>query len=450
MRKFKFCGLLIAGLACLMFSCLGDGDTTIDDWNLSNAQISSFSLSNDSIAGLSDVTFTIDQVNGKIFNRDSMPYGTVISEKVFCSMEFEIGVLGVLMVSQSTGDSVYWTSDTDSVDFSSPVLITVYPYNNVSSKIYEAKINIHQVDPDSMAWELYSGLISGKSFQDMKVILYDDAYYMYVSEGNLFYLYKTDEADLKNWTETALSGFPGKAVISGITEWEGVLYVVDTEGLLYRSSDGQTWSQVVNAPFVKTLLGFVPENRTGSEAVLSAILKVDETLQFAAMNKDAEWRTGSEVPASFPLSGFGTLNYEMMYQPYLAVSSGRDGTGTLSNVLWSTTDGLFWIPVTKQEATFPACEGAALFYYDDMFYVAGGIDESGTGLNELYYSKDRGVSWWQDTVHVMPEDYRRGFSSVAVDKNNFVLLFGGKAARNTNVLNELWRGRINRLGFGKD
>jgi hypothetical protein len=303
-----------------------------------------------------------------------------------------------------------------------------------------------------MAWDLYSALIPGKSFEDMKVIPCDNAYCMYVLERDLFYLYKTDEADLINWTEIALSGFPGKAVISQITGYEDALYVRDAEGLLYRSFDGQAWSQVANAPSVRTLLGFIPENRTGSESVLSAILNVDGTLRFATMNKDMEWRTGSEVPASFPLSGFGTLNYEVMYQPYLAVSSGRDGNSKLSNVLWSTMNGLSWIPFTKEQAAFSAREGVALFYYDDLFYITGGIDESGTALNDLYYSKDRGISWRQDTtIHAMPEDYRaRGFSSVVVDKNNFVLLFGGKAGRDTNILSELWRGRINRLGFGKD
>ncbi|MDR1523627.1 MAG: DUF6242 domain-containing protein [Tannerella sp.] len=450
MRKFKFCGLLIAGLACLMFSCLDGDETEIDDWNLSNAQISSFSLSNDSITGLSNVKFTIDQVNGKIFNKDSMPYGTVIDEKVLCSMEFEVGAAGVLMISQATGDSVYWTAS-DSVDFSSSVMITVYPYNSVSSKIYEAKINIHQVDPDSMAWDLYSGLIPGKSFEDMKVIPYNNACYMYAQEKGISYLYKTDEADLKNWMELALSGFPGKAVISQLTEYEGVLYVRDTEGLLYRSVDGEAWSQVVNAPSVEALLGFIPGNSIGNEPVLSAILNVDGTLRFATMTENLEWRTGNEIPASFPLSGFGLLNYEVMHHPYLAVSSGRDGSGRLSNVSWSTMNGLSWVPLTNEQSVFPVREGVSLFYYDDLFYIAGGIDESGTALNDLYYSGDRGVSWWQDTIHVMPEDYTaRGFSSVVVDKDNFVLLFGGKAGRDTNILSELWRGRINRLGFRKD
>jgi hypothetical protein len=453
MGKIKFCGLLIAGLACLLSSCLGDGTgSTLDDWNLSNAQIATFSLSNDSIAGLSSTVFTIDQMNGRIFNRDSMPYGTVIDEKVLCALEFEMSVAGVLMINQATKDSVYWTSaETDSVDFSSPVLITVYAYNGVSTKTYEAKINIHQINPDSMPWTLYATPLSGKSFEDMKVISYNNACCMYASQGGVSCLYRTDKADLINWVELPLSGFPGKAVRSRITEYESALYVVDTDGVLYRSADGQVWSQVANAPSLKTLLGFVAGGRTGSEPVLSGISTVDGKLRFAVMGKNMEWRTGGEVPASFPLSGFGALNHEVMYYPYLSISSGRDGNSALSNVTWSTADGLSWVPLTNEQSVFSKREGVALFPYDDMFYAAGGLDESGTALKDVYYSKDKGVTWWPDTVHVMPEEYAaRGFSSVLVDENNFVLLFGGKAGRDMNILNELWRGRINRLGFGKE
>jgi hypothetical protein len=450
MGKIKFCGLLIAGVACLMSSCLGSDNYTSDDWNLSNAQIASFSLSNDSITGLSDVKFTIDQVNGKIYNRDSMPYGTVIDEKVICSMNFVISITGALMVTQATNDTVYWSGN-DSVDFSSPVMITVYAYDGVSTKTYEAKLNIHQVDPDSMVWDLYSGLIPEKSIEEMKVISYDNLYYMYALEQGVFRLYKTEKANLVDWTEISLSGFPTKAVLSQITEYGGDVYVFDTDGVLYRSMDGQTWSRVENAPYIKALLGFIPESSIGRETVLSAISKIDETLRFVVANKDMEWRDGNEVPVSFPLSGFGMLSYEAMYHPYLTISSGRDGNNKLSDMTWSTMNGLSWVSLTNEQMKFPEREGAAFFYYDDLFYITGGMDESGTALNDVYYSKDKGVTWQLDTVHVMPDDYKaRGFSSVDVDEDNFVLLFGGKASKDTDVLNELWRGRINRLGFMKD
>jgi hypothetical protein len=451
MGKINFGGLLIAGLACLMSSCLGSDNLISDEWNYGNAQIASFSLSNDSIAGLSDVEFTIDQMNGKIYNRDSMPYGTVIDEKVICSMSFISSIVGILMVTQATNDTVYWSSEEDSIDFSSPVMITIYAYDGVSTKTYEAKINIHQVDPDSMVWGFYSGLIPEKAFEEMKVIPYDNSYYMYATEQDNCRLYKTEKADLVDWTEIMLSGFPAKAVLSQIAEYGGDVYVFDTDGMLYRSVDGQTWSQIEDAPYIKALLGFIPEGSIGREPVLSAISKVDETLRFVVVNKEMEWLMGNEVPDFFPLSGFGMFRHEVMYYPYLTISSGRDGNDKLSDMTWSTMDGLSWISLTNEQMTFPGREGAAFFYYNDLFYIAGGMDESGKALNDVYYSKDKGVTWWQDTIHVMPGDYTaRGFSSVDVDEDNFVLLFGGKAGKDTNVLNELWRGRINRLGFMKD
>lgn len=446
---------MIAGLAFLMSSCLGTGDTAIDDWNLGNAQISAFSLSNDSIEGLSDVVFTIDQVNGKIYNRDSMPYGTVIDEKVICSISYEYVVLGTIFVS-SGGDTVYWNGS-DSVDFSSPVQITVYPYDGVSMKTYEARINIHQVNPDSMVWELYSGLIPGKSFSEMKILSYNDYYYMYAKEPSVSgtgvecKLYRSGTSDMAKWEQIPLTGMPGNTVLSRMTEYESFLYTFTTNGELYRSADGHTWSQVADVPYIQVLIGSIPGNRIGGSPVLSGISKVGETLRFVTMNGNMEWQTGPVTPATFPLSGFGVLNYEAMYYPYLSISGGRDSEDQLSGMTWSTTDGLSWISITNKQSEFAAREGPSFFSYDTLFYLIGGLDASGAALKDICYSKDKGVTWWPDTVHIMPEDYSaRGFSSVVIDEDNYILLFGGKADKDTDILNELWRGRINRLGFRED
>ncbi|MDR1222136.1 MAG: DUF6242 domain-containing protein [Tannerella sp.] len=456
MGKIKFCGLLIAGLAFLMSSCLGSGDTTIDDWNLGNAQIAAFSLSNDSIEGLSDVVFTIDQVNGKIYNRDSMPYGTVIDEKVICTISYEFYALGSIFVSQETGDTVYWNGS-DSVDLSSPVWITVYPYDGVSTKTYDARINIHQVNPDSVIWELYSGLIRGKSFSEMKVLPYNGLYYMYAKDPSVSgtgvecELYKSETSDMVEWEQISLTGLPENTVLSRITEYGSFLYAFTTAGELFQSADGQNWSQVEEAPHIQVLLGAIPENRTGGVSVLSSISKTDETLRFVTMNDKMEWQTGTATPASFPLSGFGVLNYEAMYHSYLAISGGRDKGENLSDLTWLTMNGLSWVSITNKQSTFSVREGPAFFQYDTLFYLIGGMDASGTALKDIYYSKDKGVTWWQDTVHLMPEDYdARGFSSVVIDEDHYMLLFGGKAGKDTNILNELWRGRVNRLGFKKD
>ena len=466
MGKIKFCGLLIGGLLFLMSSCLdGSDDDGIDDWRLSNAQISSFSLENDSIAGLSAVRFTIDQLNGKIFNKDSMPYGTALDRKLLCYLGWDSGNLGVarvLFVSQATGDSVWWTAN-DSIDFSAPVKIIVDSHDGISTKTYEAKLNVHQVDPDTMVWHK-SNLIYGKTFEDMKVLSCGDSYYMYVEENDAYRLYITDKSDVLNWKEVSLSGFPDKAILSQITDFEGDLFMISESGELYCSTaeqnslEEQSWSRFGNVS-LKALLGYIPENKiTGRSSVLSGIMEASipvlsgvegsNSLYFVSIDKNQSLSVGSRVPETFPLSGFGSLNYESMYTPRLVIASGRDSKDNLSDNIWSTLDALSWALLSNM--SFTPREGAALSYYDNCFFVVGGIDASGAALNDIYYSKDHGLNWL-DTGYVMAEEYTaRGFASVVVDKNNYMMLFGGKAGKDNNVLNELWRGRINRLGFGKE
>ncbi|MDR2917650.1 MAG: DUF6242 domain-containing protein [Tannerella sp.] len=454
MGKIKLCGLLLmGGLLLLVSSCLDSDDNEVDDWTLSNAQIASFSLSNDSIEGLSSVKFTIDQLNNKIYNKDSMPYGTNLDEKILVKVGYDssYGAMNILFVEQATNDSIWGVSD--SIDFSAPVMITVYSYDGSSTKTYEAKLNVHQVNPDTMVWSKYADIMSGKTFQDMKVLLYDRFYYMYVSENSGYNLYKSPVSDMMNWEKLTLSDFPDKAILSQITELEGDLYVISEDGNLFYSTDGQAWSQVdnYNDMPIKTLLGSLPASTiTGRSSVLCCIAVADGVLRFVSIDKYNTYTLGGEVPATFPLSGFGNFNYETMYYPRLVLASGRDSKNNLSDKAWATMNGTTWASLSNAEATFSSREGAAVSYYDDCFFVVGGIDPSGVALNDIFYSKDHGVTWI-DTVYVMAEEYTaRGFSSVIIDKDNYMLLFGGKAGNDANVLNELWRGRINRLGFEEE
>ena len=64
-------------------------------------------------------------------------------------------------------------------------------------------------------------------------------------------------------------------------------------------------------------------------------------------------------------------------------------------------------------------------------------------------SANRGLSWTLvNKLIVLSETFQpRGYASLLVDKDNYMLLFGGKEKHDRAVLDELWRGRINRLGF---
>ena len=67
----------------------------------------------------------------------------------------------------------------------------------------------------------------------------------------------------------------------------------------------------------------------------------------------------------------------------------------------------------------------------------------------LYESEDNGISWHPQTNKVMlPASFlnRTADFSYLVDRDNFIWIFWGPSSQ-TDGKTEVWRGRINRLGF---
>ena len=83
--------LFVVGcIALFLSSCLNSDDQEYEIPK--DCQITAFSVDHDSILGgkLDTVKFVIDQVNGRIFNPDSLPFGTEI-EKVVCTVSVATG-----------------------------------------------------------------------------------------------------------------------------------------------------------------------------------------------------------------------------------------------------------------------------------------------------------------------------------------------------------------------
>lgn len=447
--------LFISGCIVLFLSsCLGGDEVNYE--MSQDVQIRSFSMSHDSIPELKGLKFTIDQLNGRIFNADSLPYGTKVST-VICSIDFGYGIYSCQLMQEAKGDTVYWNKQ-DSINFAKPVKLVNSTFDGKITKTYVAQVNIHQVLPDSMVWVLHAEDVTGLSMQEQKVIPFggSDAeyYYMYAqtAAGNEYKLYRSAVSDAKNWAEMSLSGLPaGQARISQITEYAGVLYVPTINGALYQSANGQNWTLVENVPSVYSLLGSITV--TGQDIdkkpvpVLATIIDKEGTLTFAKYEKSV-WITGDAVPSGFPVKGFSGVCFDWMYKNRLMIATGRDKDDKLLNTAWATMDGRSWALITNSDKSqFPVREGAMLAQYDGKFYLIGGINAYGGPSRDMYISEDQGVNWLRkDTLQQLPSSFKqRGFSSIHVDKKNNMLIFGGKESNSTKVLDEIWRGRLNRL-----
>lgn len=449
--------LFFTGCFTLLLSSCLDSDDKIDYDIAKNCQISSFSLKHDSVPGLNTTKFTIDQIEGRIFNQDSLPYGTKV-DKVVATVTYQstISIGSVQVMQEAVGDSTIYWNGTDSLDYSKPVKFIITAYDGLTKKMYETKLNIHQVVPDSMVWELQTSPLPGTDVIERKTISLatedTEQYYMYTRETDGNHLYIASPNDL-SWTAYTLSGLPESPVRWGLlTEYESRLYVPSSDRKLYRSADGLAWELVENAPATVAILGIVKEETNAAQpSALAVIADNNGTSYFASMDKSDVWSEGKIVPADFPTSGFAALPHNVMFRERLLLAGGKTADNRILSSVWSTMDGLNWTILTTG-AEFGPREGASIAQYDSTFFLLGGFDKDGKALKDIYRSKNNGLSWIvSDTLTVMPDSYKaRGYSSMIVDgKTNYMYLFGGKDTKDKNDLNELWKGRINRLGFKK-
>ena len=441
----------------LLSSCLGSDDNEYNYDIAKNCQISSFVLKHDSISSLGTTKFTIDQLNGLIFNQDSLPYGTDV-DKVIATVSYAttISIGAVQVVQEAVGDTIPWNG-TDSLDYSKPVKFIITAYDGITKKTYDTRLNVHQIVPDSMTWNLQSSSLPGTSVSERKTIAFTadgaEYYYMYAKEADGNHLYTASPSNLATWTSQELTGLPESIVIwEQLTEYEKILYVPTSDQKLYQSTDGKAWQLVDNSPSIVSVLGVVNEEKTAKKpSALAVIASIDGVSHFASMDKSGVWFEGSTVSAQFPITGFAPLSYNLMYRERLLLAGGKTAEGTVLADVWSTMDGVSWA-ITTSDKTFNTREGASIALYDSTFFIVGGFDAEGVALKDIYRSRDNGLTWaLSDTLIVMPDNYKaRAYTSMIVDEEtNFMYLFGGKDAKGKNDMGELWQGRINRLGFKK-
>ena len=128
---------------CLLTSCLDDNDDLV----LSNkVVITAFSINDFGKINGALYPFSIDHVGNRIYNRDSLPVGTDVS-KVSVNVSFDGGA-----IFYTVGGEERAYSTTDSIDFTSPVIFSVYAADGSWRRNYAVSVNVHTTDMDSLVW----------------------------------------------------------------------------------------------------------------------------------------------------------------------------------------------------------------------------------------------------------------------------------------------------------
>lgn len=454
-RIHPICLLAAAVLTAMTAGCKSDSETdassssecavtavtmaTLNRYLPSTATDGTRTTTKVSVTG-ANYPMSIDHLTSRIYNLDSLPAGTDVSRVAFAT--FSTSATPMIRSLVTLQDSAF--VQTDSTDCRQIRDITVYAADGVTTHTYKLEVRVHKEWDDTVRWRRLSDAESYLAAADVhRAYCKEGALYVFGQEGTQPVVVTSPTQTPLTWTRTLLGNAQTDTrsiVLCGTT------FYSLADGLVQESTDGVNWQPLTAA---------MPEGVTAFKALATAgssmLVALTDKGFFSLDLKAAEWQKdvvdNAEMLPTADICGgtagtAGDSNFES-----LVVVGKRAG----KTVVWQRTIDL------KGEKTFSwnymadagtdglnLLTGISAAGYDGGI-LAGG-QASGGALGSLYMSYDKGLTWSEKVVK-RPEDAdsktsirTAGSYAVATDADNYIYVFCGGTG-------EVWRGRINRLGW---
>lgn len=394
----------------LLVSCLGNDD--VYEYS-SEAAITSFSIGSfnyksnyinifghDTIVDISTsgalYPMTIDQKNNVIYNNDSLPYGSDLN-----SVLTSIASTGVVLYRSIHSDNTYtdtvWTSK-DSVNLSKPTNFIVLSDDLSYKRVYEVRVNIHKLNPDSMKWQK-TNLPVSQVLINQTALLKNDSIFVFGKDN----LGRMAMIGLDCNTRS----FGNKIVINDLdaTKWtqcislfRDTLYTLQ-DGILFCSVNGSDWALVNTNIAFNQLIQF---NGTKTSGGYAWAIGADNKI---VSSKDMRtWISVQDAPTSFPDSFISGLCYTLPTNENIfrniIVGIDNDSNEPYASVWTKLSTESKWTEMTyssSNDLRCPRLNNLYVIYYDEDLFAFGGKSQNGfgsiPGLNGFFQSSDNGVTW---------------------------------------------------------
>ena len=143
--------------------------------------------------------FYIDQINKRVYNLDSLPYG-VNQKKIVGTFSTRNG--GVVALKSLTSDSItYYKNGQDSVDFTSERTFVVYSNSQKYSQKYTVDVRVHKQKPNDFKWNQLTTVSAFASLQGLRVVNAGSMVLVFGSNGSGTVAYGSSITDGKSWTK---------------------------------------------------------------------------------------------------------------------------------------------------------------------------------------------------------------------------------------------------------
>ncbi len=468
MKKMRWSLALLFSAGFVFASCLNDNDRDItyyDDTAITAFTLGKLSLRVDSTTkdGKKDsvyyrkldaknYVFYIDQINKRVYNLDSLPYG--VNQKKIVGT-FSTRNAGVVTLKSLTSDSTaYYKNGQDSVDFTSERTFVVYSNSQKYSQKYTIDVRVHKQKPNDFKWNNLATVSAFASLQGLRVANAGSMVLVFGSTGSATVVYGSPIADGKSWAKLAPSFSPDANAWKNAVSFNGTAYVL-SGGRLWKSDDATSWTDLgVAASGMSRLLG-------ASNAGLH-LLGADGQLYLA---KAGTTQIASQALAAnsayLPQQDFNLVvwNHSASDKTEQVVLLGnRTEAGHASDsapVVWgkvfeygqaSSTQKWAYYNSLEAEPRLPRMSNLQVVVHGPVLLAVGGAgmgaSSSVQALKDVYVSVDGGLSWRTNRIYTMPTDIAKNTTHFAMgaDKDNHIWLVCAGTGK-------VWRVRKNSVGW---
>ena len=388
----------------------------------------------------SEYPMSIDHLQSRIYNLDSLPAGTDVSRVAFTT--FSTSATPMIRSLITLQDTVF--VQTDSTDCRKERLITVYALDGKTTHTYTLQVNVHKEWDDTVKWKRICDSEAYLASLDVRrAFAADGMLYVFGNDGSQPVLLTSPSQIPLSWTRTVLGN--GSVDTKSIVRCGSSFYAL-ADGLVQESTDGVNWQPLAVA-MPDGVTSFKALAATGSKMLVATTDEGFFSLDMTAGNWEKDgFDNAAKLPAADLCGTYTATAGDKNFESIVVIGK-RDG----KPVVWQRTIDLTgrkkyaWNYVA--DADTEGMEGYTYLSaaaYDAGVLLAGKASDGSFG--DLYMSYDKGLTWSKKVLK-RPEDtdIKKSISDagsyvIATDADNFVYVFCGGTG-------EVWRGRINRLGW---
>ncbi len=395
-------------------------------------------------------TMTIDQRNLTIENLDSLPIRTRL-DKVTTSAAFE-GAMVWRKVNYENLEDTMWHSynSSDSLDLTEPIHLCVVAENLVSKRIYTLKINVHQQVGDSTTWDNLGPVAALSGLQARKVVAWNGQLVVLgVNESGAVTCVQHALGTQGEWSAKSTTGAEN-ADVESLQQIGDCLYLSTTDGKVIESTNATDWTPASFPTLAGLRLVAASDGYLYALAGGQLYSSNGETWDVEQLDDDASLLPTMQVNSAYYYMANG--------RPRLMLFGARTASDKQTTIwaksweqgLETQTKWIYYTPNEADKYRLPMMENLCVVPYDNGLQALGGRSMDGrfAALETILHSRDHGITWKtyenDDMVvdsHLSDAARTARYIVAAVDEDNFLWVL---------VDEQVWRGRINRLGFKRD